>query len=149
MPLLTVHKLAELTGKQRVTLNKRLDNVPFTLGNGDVKPQKLYDSKVALEYIYCGGAVSEDGEPTERIPTQQEAARDLSIAKRKEIDLKMEVLRKERIPLEDICAVNEQAFLHVAGLIKSNEGKMLTAELVNDIFTGIREIGAKLKLGDE
>jgi hypothetical protein len=57
----------------------------------------------------------------------------------------MVILRKERIPLEDITEINEEVFTHVAGLLKAHTGKMLTEDLVNDIFAQFRGIGARLR----
>ncbi len=46
----------------------------------------------------------------------------------------MEVTRKERIPLDVVEEINDEAFSNVAAMLKSHTGKFLTEELVNDIF---------------
>jgi hypothetical protein len=145
MPLLSINKLSELTGKTRESIGKKLDGVPHNLGNGDKRPAKMYDSKVALEVLYLGHRADGGDEIEGRMPTPAEASRDLNIAKKAEIDLKMEVLRKERIPVEDVTVVNEQVFANVAAIIKAHTGKELTPDLVNDIFTEMREVGRKIK----
>lgn len=146
MPLLSINKLSELTGKTRETIGKKLDGVPHNLGEGDKRPAKLYDSKVALEILYLGRrADGGDEEGPARPITIQEAARDLSIARTEQIALAMQSARRERIPIEDVNGINEEIFLHVAALIKTNTGKPLTDELVNDIFAAMRDIGRKVK----
>ena len=77
--------------------------------------------------------------------TAAEAHRLLTITRTEEIKLNMENLRKERVPIEDVAEINEEAFSHVAGVLKAHTGKMLTQELVNDIFGQFREIGAKVR----
>lgn len=144
--LLSINKLSLLTGKTRESIGKKLAGVPYTLGGGDQRPGKFYDSKVALEVLYLGRrADGGDEEQPGRPVTIQEAARDLSIARKKEIDLKMEVLRKERIPIEVLSEINEGVFLNIAAMLKTHEGKTLTPELLNDIFAEGREIGRKVK----
>lgn len=144
--LLSINKLSLLTGKTRESIGKKLAGVPFNLGGGDARPGKFYDSKFALEILYLGRrADGGDEDVVGRTLTPAEASRDLNIAKKAQIELAMETARKERIPIEDANAVNEEIFLHVAALIKTHTGKILTDELVNDLFTSMREIGTKVK----
>ena len=75
----------------------------------------------------------------------EEAARLLTIARRQEIDLNMEVTRKERIPLDDVTEVNEECLSDLAGLLKANSGKEMTEEVINDLFACARAIGSKLR----
>src|SRR5437762_12212908 len=90
--------LATVTGKHRGTVKKRIGNL-----NPDSKGR--YDSIAALEAIYCGGA-SPNGE-NEFISTP-EAVRQLTIAKKEEIELQMQIVRGQRIPIEDVrLAVGE------------------------------------------
>jgi hypothetical protein len=74
-----------------------------------------------------------------------EAQRLLTVARRKQIDLEMEVTRRERVPLEVLEEINEEAFSNVAGMLKANTGKALTEELVNDLYALFRDIAAKVK----
>jgi len=134
MPTLSVKQLSEYCGKTRETIGKRLDGVKFTEG---AKAAKLYDSKTALEAIYLRG--SNTGE-SEFIDTA-EAQRQLTVARRDQITLEMEVTRKDRIPLDDIEAVNDRVFSNVAGLLKAQVGKTLTPELLTDLFTELRGLG--------
>ena len=127
MPLLSINELHKLTGKTRATVTKSMDGLTFQPGP---KSGKLYDSKLALAKLYG--------------VTAQEASRLLTIARRQQIDLEMEVLRGERWPSEDVEAIHETSLSNVAGLLKAHEGKALTPELIRDIFTELREVPAKL-----
>jgi hypothetical protein len=136
MPLLSINELHKLTGKTRATVTKSMDGLTFQPGP---KAGKLYDSKLALAKLY--GVAGEDGTGS---VTAQEASRLLTIARRQQIDLEMEVLRGERWPSEDVEAIHETSLSNVAGLLKAHEGKTLTPELIRDIFTELREVPAKL-----
>jgi len=137
MPFLSISGLASLTGKARGTVGKALDGLTSKPGP---KGAKLFESKAALEKLYSAA-----GESGGAFVTLAEAQRLLTISRTEEIRLNMEILRKERIPLEDVLEINEEVFLHVAGVLKSHAGKMLTEELVNDIFAQFRRIGEKLE----
>ena len=136
MPLLSINELHKLTGKTRATVTKSMDGLTFQPGP---KSGKLYDSKLALAKLY--GVAGEDGTGS---VTAQEASRLLTIARRQQIDLEMEVLRGERWPSEDVENIHETSLSNVAGLLKAHEGKPPTPELIRDIFTELREVPAKL-----
>ncbi len=136
MPLLSINELHKLTGKTRATVTKSMDGLTFQPGP---KSGKLYDSKLALAKLY--GVAGEDG--TDSV-TAQEASRLLTIARRQQIDLEMEVTRGDRWPKEDVENIHETSLSNVAGLLKAHEGKPLTPELIRDIFTELREVPAKL-----
>jgi hypothetical protein len=136
MPLLSINELHKLTGKTRATVTKSMDGLTFQPGP---KSGKLYDSKLALAKLY--GVAGEDGTGS---VTAQEASRLLTIARRQQIDLEMEVTRGDRWPKEDVENIHEQSLSNVAGLLKAHEEKTLTPELIRDIFTELREVPAKL-----
>jgi len=136
MPLLSINELHKLTGKTRATVTKSMDGLTFQPGP---KSGKLYDSKLALAKLY--GVAGEDGTGS---VTAQEASRLLTIARRQQIDLEMEVTRGDRWPKEDVENIHETSLSNVAGLLKAHEGKALTPELIRDIFTELREVPAKL-----
>ena len=137
MPKVSENELSELTGKTRATVRRRLVDVPSEEGKHRAR---LYDSKVALEAIYIGIGGSEG----EQI-TASEAQRQLTIARKAEIDLNMEVIRRDRIPIEIVESVNDDVFGNVAGLLKASEGKTMTEEAIRDIMTELRSIPQKLK----
>jgi hypothetical protein len=134
MPDLSENQLSELTGRTRATIRKRMDGLEYRTGPHKAR---LYDSKIALEAIYLRG--SNTGE-SDFIDTA-EAQRQLTVARRDQITLEMECTRKDRIPLDDIEAVNDRVFTNVAGLLKAQAGKVLSPELLNDLFTELRGLG--------
>jgi hypothetical protein len=77
--------------------------------------------------------------------TSAEASRQLTIARKEQIDLEMEVTRRQRIPLDVLDTINETAFSNVVGMLKAHEGKMLTAAAIGDMLGELREIGARVK----
>lgn len=142
MHYIGVNEAARLTGKSPTTIKK------ITIGAG-LKHRKggkagtthEYSSAALLQAIYLGNQEGDD----ETLITTEQAQRQLAIARRKEIDLNMEVTRGERIPLEDIEAINDSAFSNAAAMLKANTGKVLDEELVNDIYAQFRDIAAKIK----
>jgi len=135
MKISEVH-LAELSGRTRATIRKRLADTPHEKGPHKAR---LYESKVALEILYRGNA--ESGETTS-LPWEQ---RLLTKARREEIELNMAVIRKERIPLEDIAEINERAFSNIAGILKSRLGKLFDDETLQDCFAELRGIGERIR----
>jgi hypothetical protein len=93
------------------------------------------DSASALEKIYCGSFTELDGE----FISTAEAVRRLTIAKKEEIDLDMEIKRGARIPLEDVKEIVNRAFTSVAATLKANRDKVLTESQINEIFTLLRD----------
>lgn len=118
MPALSEVKLAEFTGKTRATIRRRLDGLPFEDGPHGAR---LYDSKAALERIYIGEQ-SRDGQP---FVSTQEAQRQLTIAKRAEIDQDMEIKARKHSPNEWVQELFENAFTAAAevGKLHLKDGK--------------------------
>ena len=58
--------------------------------------------------------------------------------------LQNEIIRKERIPLDDVRKVDNEIFQAIAGILKANCDKMLTRELINEIFSQFRQIGENM-----
>lgn len=137
MPKFSISQYAEMCGRDRTTISIKLRDMTFEPGP---RRSRLYESVHALELIFgftIGGDV-----PT---ITQAEATRLLTVARGQQVELEMEVTRKERVPIEDITEINEEALSNAAGLLKANTGKQLTEEIVNDVFSCFRGIAAKLK----
>jgi len=130
----SILELSELTGISRETVRKRLGAMSFQEG-----PQnsKLYNSAEALAKIF--------GKDSNGV-TPQQAQTDLAVARKLQIELDMEVTRKDRIPLDDVTAINDEIFSNMAATFKAHEGKTLTPELIREIFSQTREIGNKLKV---
>jgi hypothetical protein len=126
---LPISKLSELTGAHRDSISKRLANLPFEAGK---KGAKLYSSIDALAAIYKTDSLEAARAEQARTAAQLNAIR-------------ADVLRKTRIPIEIVLQVNDEITQATAATLKAAEGKLLTQELINDIFDKFRSIPAKLK----
>ncbi len=131
MPLVTVNWLARHTGKDWRTISKRTAKLPRT--------RDKIDCATALEAIYCGMS-----EQSGEFISTPEAVRQLTIAKKEEIDLDMEVKRGERIPVADCLAIDNEVFQSIAGTLKANAGKHLTEDVTNEIFDGLKQWAGRL-----
>ena len=132
MPLVSANWLARHTGKDWRTIKKRIDKLAHD-NSGKV------DSATALEAIYVG-LLKENGE----FISTPEAVRQLTIAKKSEIDLEMEIKRGDRIPITDCLAVDNEVFQAIAGTIKANRNKQLSEEVTNEIFDNLRDWAGRL-----
>src|SRR5437016_6274271 len=103
MPLVSANWLARHTGKDWRTIKKRIDKLAHD-------NRSRVDCATALEAIYCGLAENKG-----QFISTPEAIRQLTIAKKDEIDLEMEIKRGERIPIQDCVAVDNEVFQSIAG----------------------------------
>ena len=126
--LLSIKKLSELTGRHRQTIAKILADLPLVDGQ---KGAHLYDSREALPLIYAV-----DNLETARA---EQARSQAALNKVRE-----ENLRKQRIPIE-LGTTLDQALQAMAAPLKAAKDKVLTVELINNIFEDFRAIPAKLK----
>jgi len=134
--LISQLEIAELLSTDRETVRKKV--APLVAKQGP-KNAKLYESDKALP-LCLGLGVPQDGEYVD----MAEAQRLLTVKRGAQIDLEMEVTRGDRWPKDDVEAIHEASLSNVAGLLKAHEGKPLSAELIRDIFTELREVPAKL-----
>jgi DNA-binding Lrp family transcriptional regulator len=126
---LPILKIAELTGVHRDTISKRLADLPFEAGK---KGAKLYSSQNALAAIYKTDSLEAARAEQARTAAQLNAIR-------------ADVLRKTRIPIAIVLQVHDEILQAIAATLKAAEGKLLSKELINDIFDKFRSIPAKLK----
>ncbi len=126
---LPILKIAELTGVHRDTISKRLADLPFEAGK---KGAKLYSSEDALAAIYKTDSLEAARAEQARTAAQLNAIR-------------AEDLRKTRIPIGIVLQVLDEILQAIAATLKAAEGKLLSKELINDIFDKFRSIPAKLK----
>ena len=126
---LPILKIAELTGVHRDTISKRLADLPFEAGK---KGAKLYSSEEALAAIYKTDSLEAARAEQARTAAQLNAIR-------------ADVLRKTRIPIAIVLEALDETFQAIAATLKAAEGKLLSKELINDIFDKFRSIPAKLK----
>jgi hypothetical protein len=134
--LISQLEIAELLSTDRETVRKKV--APLVAKQGP-KNAKLYESDKALP-LCLGLGGPQDGEYVD----MAEAQRLLTVKRGAQIDLEMEVTRGDRWPKDDVEAIHEASLSNVAGLLKAHEGKLLSAELIRDIFTELREVPAKL-----
>lgn len=136
MKLISQLEIAELLSTDRETVRKKVAPLVATPGP---KNAKLYESDKAIP-LCLGLGGPQDGEYVD----MAEAQRLLTVKRGAQIDLEMEVTRGDRWPKDDVEAIHEASLSNIAGLLKSHEGKPLSAELIRDIFTELREVPAKL-----
>ena len=126
---LPILKIAELTGVHRDTISKRLADLPFEAGK---KGAKLYSSQDALAAIYKTDSLEAARAEQARTAAQLNAIR-------------AEDLRKTRIPIAIVLQAHDEILQAIVAILKAAEGKLLSKELINDIFDKFRSIPAKLK----
>ena len=126
---LPILKIAELTGVHRDTISRRLADLPFEAGK---KGAKLYSSEDALTAIYKTDSLEAARAEQARTAAQLNAIR-------------AEDLRKTRIPIAIVLQAHDEILQAIAATLKAAEGKLLSKELINDIFDKFRSIPAKLK----
>ena len=130
MKLVTQRELEELTGKHRKALRELLQGVPFKPGPNRAH---LYESTVALSVIYAASRSLEEA----RIK-QAETAAHLN-------QIRAEILSKTRIPIQIVLDEIDEVFQAMGATLKAAKGKMLTIELINDLFDKFRSVPARLK----
>jgi hypothetical protein len=121
---LPISKISELTGIHRDTISKRLADLPFEAGK---KGAKLYSSEQALVAIYKTDSLEAARAEQARTAAQLNAIR-------------ADVLRKTRIPIAIVLEALDETFQAIAATLKAAEGKLLSRELINDIFDKFRSI---------
>jgi DNA-binding Lrp family transcriptional regulator len=126
---LPILKIAELTGVHRDTISKRLADLPFEAGK---KGAKLYSSEEALAAIYKTDSLEAARAEQARTAAQLNAIR-------------AEDLRKTRIPIVTVLQAHDEILQAIAATLKAAKGKLLTQDLIKDIFDKFRSIPAKLK----
>jgi len=126
---LPISKISELTGVHRDTISKRLVNLPFEAGK---KGAKLYRSEDALAEIYKTDSLEAARAEQARTAAQLNTIR-------------AEDLRKTRIPIGLVLQSMDQLFQAMGATIKAAKGKILTEELINDLFDKFRSAPAKLR----
>ncbi len=129
---LSINKLSELTGHSRATVKKYLAG--FQSESGE------YESSQVLQLVS-----PKDGTAGGQTVSNAEAVRLLNIKRTSEIDLEMEIKRKERIPLALCQQINAEVCDSIGAVAKSCLNKTFTQEKLNEIFEMLRSIPDKLK----
>jgi hypothetical protein len=124
MPTVSINFLSRHTGKDRRTIKRRLDKLPADASG-------KFDSVTALEAIYCGTPIGENG-----FISTPEAIRQLTIAKKEQIELQNQIARSERIPIGDVNEAVGQVFGAIRGIVKAN----LSVDHANEVFDEMRRV---------
>ena len=120
--LLSINQLWELTGRDRKTVTKKLENLTLTAGD---KGAHLYESTQALPLIYAVDNL--------------EAARAKQALSQASLNaVREEDLRKQRIPIQIVRDVVDEVFQSVGATLKAAKGKKLTPERINEVFDKFR-----------
>src|SRR5262245_48988056 len=125
MKLVTVNALHDLTDLHGDTIRKHTAQLPRD-GRGRM------NSALALRCLPLG---SRNGEAP---ITHSEALRRLAIARTRQIEIDVEIKRGSRIPLSDVAQSDMEIFTMFVATLKANHNKVLTQEIINEIFEGIR-----------
>jgi hypothetical protein len=128
----TINWLAECVGMHPSTVKRR------TTGLQRDTAGKL-NRVQALEAVFIGTVETKDGWITTR-----EAVRQLTVEKALQVRLQNEITRKERIPIDDVSEVTDQVFRSMAAIIKSKCDKVLTVEVINELFAELRSFPDRL-----
>src|SRR5215471_5636510 len=127
MKLVTVNALHDLTDLHGDTIRKHTAQLPRD-GRGRM------NSALALRLLPLS-----NGERNGEAPiTHSEALRRLAIAKTRQIEIDVEIKRGSRIPLSVVAQTDMEVFTMFAATLKANHNKVLTQEIINEIFEGIR-----------
>ena len=125
--LKSINQLAELTGRDRRTIKKQLEDLHFVDGE---KGAHLYESTEALPMIY-------------RVDNLESARAKQALSQASLNAIREENLRKERVPLQLVLDEMDALFQAMGAILKNT--KELSRVRVNEIFQKYREIPGKLK----
>jgi len=120
----SIYWLCQATEKHRGTLKKRVSAL-------EADKHGRYDSAAALEAIYCGALPDDNG-----FISTPEAVRQLTIAKKEQIELQNQIARGERIPIDDVNLAVDQVFGAMRGIVKAN----LSVDHANEVFDEMRRV---------
>src|SRR5947207_11433979 len=125
--LKSVNQLSELTGRDRRTVKKQLEELHFVLGE---KSAHLYESSEAFPLIY-------------RVDNLESARAKQALSQASLNAIREENLRKEHVPLQLVLDEMDSLFQEIGAVLKNI--KELPSVRVNEIFQKFREIPSKLK----
>src|SRR5207244_13396622 len=111
--LKSINQLAELTGRDRRTIKKQLEDLHFVDGE---KGAHLYESTEALPSIY-------------RMDNLESARAKQALSQASLNAVREECLRKERIPIQIVLDEMDAVFQAIGATLKNAKGKTLTHEL--------------------
>ena len=125
--LKSINQLAELTGRDRRTIKKQLEDLHFVDGE---KGAHLYESTEALPMIY-------------RVDNLESARAKQALSQASLNAIREENLRKERVPLQLVLDEMDSLFQAMGAILRNV--KELSPSRINEIFDKFRAVPAKLK----
>jgi len=125
--LLSINKLSELTGRDRRTIKKQLQDLRFVDGE---KGAHLYESSEAFPLIY-------------RVDNLESARAKQALSQASLNAIREENLRKEHVPLQLVLDEMDSLFQAMGAILKNV--KELSPSRINEIFDKFRAVPAKLK----
>ena len=125
--LKSINQLAELTGRDRRTIKKQLEDLHFVDGE---KGAHLYESTEALPMIY-------------RVDKLESARAKQALSQASLNAIREENLRKERVPLQLVLDEMDSLFQAMGAILKNV--KELSPSRINEIFDKFRAVPSKLK----
>ena len=108
-------------GRDRATITKMLRAASELPG----KDGKYSTAQIVRALFEIGGTLAE-------------SQRNLNEARRRQVELQMEVTRKTRIPIEDAAEIFNLVFSHMVGLLRATRDKIMTEEAINDFLSDAR-----------
>ena len=123
---ISINQACALTGKHRSTVTRVTNEMQSVRGR---KNALLYDSKEMLQRLYVGA----DG-----APTASEALRLLTIARTEQVRLQNEITRGKYYERAAVHFLYEHVFRIMAATLKGNVNRVLSHDVVNEIFEEFR-----------
>lgn len=114
-------------GKDRATITKMIRAASELPG----KDGKYSTAQIVRALFEVGGTLSE-------------SQRNLNEARRRQVELQMEVTRKTRIPIEDAAEIFNLFFSNLAGLLRATRDKTMTEAAINEFLSDARGLCAQL-----
>lgn len=130
---ISINQACALTGKHRSTVTRVTNEMQSVPGR---KNALLYDSRELLQRLYVG----RDG-----APTASEALRLLTIARTEQVRLQNEVTRGKFYPRDQVHFLYEHVFRITAATLKGNVNRVLSHDIVNEIFAEFRNAADDLR----
>src|SRR5437899_1342239 len=122
--LLSINQLSELTGRDRRTITKHLEDLAFVDGE---KGAYLYESSEVLPLIYAVDNL--------------EAARAKQALSQAALNaFREEDLRKQRIPRQVALDAVDETFQTLTATLKAAKNKKLTPERINELLDKFRQV---------
>ena len=130
---LSINELADLTGRDRRTITKRLASLAPKPGP---KGAHLYNSASALVMIYVADTEGN---------TLDDARKELALEQAALARVNRENAERKRPPLDVVLRLLDETGQAAAAILKTHKNKVLTEAAVNEIFTKFRELPGRLK----